>query len=111
MATSPVLDNIPNHVPPELVVRDFPFSFGATTDQIPFDSMISGVHANPDIFYVPELAAGGEGGWVLRRDEDMRAVYNDYEHFSNRDTTPFPQFTGGTWRVLPLESDPPLHSA
>src|SRR3546814_17411249 len=41
----------------------------------------------------------------------MRAIYMDYEHFSNRDTTPFPQLTQASWRVLPLESDPPLHSA
>jgi cytochrome P450 len=103
---------VPSHIPPELVVREFPFSFGATTTEIPFDRMVSQVHAStPELFYVPELAAGGVGGWIPRRQEDMRAIYMDYEHFSNQNTTPFPELTGGSWRVLPLESDPPLHSA
>lgn len=102
----------PSHVPPELVVRDFPFRFGETSTEIPFDRMVGEVHATlPELFYVPDLAAGGIGGWIPRRQEDLRAIYLDYEHFSNQNTTPFPQLTGGSWRVLPLESDPPLHSA
>jgi cytochrome P450 len=101
---------IPPHVAPELV-HSFPFSFGATTTEIPFDRMVAEVHRGPDIFYVPGLYAGGEGGWIPRRQEDMRAIYFDTEHFSNQNTTPFPILTGASWRVLPLESDPPLHSA
>lgn len=102
--------DVPSHVPPELVVRSFPFSFGSSTTEIPFDHMVSDIHEKPDIFYVPKLVASGEGGWIPRREEDMRAIYQDYEHFSNQDTTPFPALTQGNWRVLPLESDPPLHS-
>jgi cytochrome P450 len=102
--------SVPPHVPPELV-RSFPFSFGASTTEIPFDRMVAQVHEGPEIFYVPELYAGGEGGWIPRREEDMRAIYSDPEHFSNQNTTPFPILTQSTWRVLPLESDPPLHSA
>src|SRR3546814_2773606 len=83
MATA-IASSVPSHVPPELVVTTFPFSFGATTTDIPFDSMVAEVHNGPELFYVPELVAGGEGGWIVRRQNDMRAIYMDYEHFSNR---------------------------
>src|SRR3546814_4128345 len=60
MATA-IASSVPSHVPPELVVTTFPFSFGATTTDIPFDSMVAEVHNGPELFYVPELVAGGEG--------------------------------------------------
>lgn len=103
--------DIPSHVPPDLVVRSFPFAFGATTLENPFHQMVAGVHQGPEIAYVPDFYPGGEGGWVPRRQADMRAIYLDTEHFSNQDTTPFPILTQASWRVLPQESDQPLHGA
>ncbi len=35
---------IPDHVPPELVSQDFPFIFGMTTTEDPFDDLAMQVH-------------------------------------------------------------------
>lgn len=107
MATD-IATAIPAHVPPELV-RDYPLGFGASTTENPFDRLVPEIHEGPEIFFAPGLAAGGEGGWILRRDVHVRAVYSDTEHFSTRDNSPFGPLIGANWRVLPLESDPPLH--
>ena len=108
--TNTYASSIPSHVPSNLVKR-VPFSFGKWTNEVPFDRIFPEIHQGPELIYVPEFAAGGIGAWIPRRLEDMRSVYQDTAHFTNEGTTPFPIFTNGTWRVLPLESDPPLHSA
>lgn len=99
---------IPDHVPPELV-RPFPFVFGTTTEQDPFNDLAASVHEGPDIIYAPHAYPGGTPAWVPRRAEDLRTIYYDTEAFSPRDFSPFAKLIGETWINSPVELDPPEH--
>ena len=99
---------IPAHVPPDLV-QPFPFVFGTTTEQDPFNDLAAGVHQGPDIIYAPHAYPGGSPAWVPRRAEDMRAIYYDTECFSPKDFSPFAKLVGETWINSPVELDPPEH--
>lgn len=48
---------------------------------------------------------------MIRRAEDLRAVYLDTEHFSNHGFSPFARLIGETWQMVPAESDRPAHTA
>lgn len=98
----------PAHVPEELV-RPFPFIFGMMTDQHPFTDLADSVHQQPPVFYTPHAYPGGTPAWIVRRAADLRTIYFDTEHFSNKDFSPFPKLIGENWSSLPAETDPPMH--
>lgn len=100
---------IPGHVPAELVAPDFPFIFGLTTEQDPFDDLAMHVHEGPDIVYAPHAYPGGTAAWVPRRMAHLRAIYLDTEHFSSTDFSPFSKLIGDEWISSPAELDPPRH--
>ena len=100
---------IPSHVPPELV-RDYPFVLGATCDENPFDTLVPKVHEGPEVFYTPFVYPGNHPGWIFRRAKDLHAIYQDTEHFSNKDFAPFAKLLGDSWNLLPAETDPPMHA-
>lgn len=99
---------IPAHVPEDLV-RPFPFIFGTTTEQDPFNDLAAAVHEGPAIIYAPHAYPGGTPAWVPRRTEDLRAIYYDTEHFSSNDFSPYAKLVGETWINSPAELDPPDH--
>src|SRR5262249_30419847 len=66
-------------------------------------------NSGADIFYSPNAPIGGPA-WILRKVEDCRKVYADTEHFSNVNYAPFAKMTGGHWKMIPIEVDPPEHS-
>lgn len=98
---------IPEHVPAELV-RKIPMVRGTTTTGLPHEEMQE-VNNGPDVFYASNSPFGG-GAWMLRRVEHCRQVYLDTENFSNAGAMPFPALTGGHWKMIPIELDPPLHT-
>lgn len=100
--------SIPDHVPAELV-REFPFSRGATTTALPHD-ILQRLNEGPEIFYAPKAPPLGGSAWVFRRAEHCRQIYLDTEHFSSGAIWPFSKMTGGNWMLIPAEVDPPLHS-
>lgn len=100
---------LPAHVPEELV-RPFPFVFGMTTDRDPFADLADAVHEGPEIFYARHAYPGGTPAWIVRRTEDLRTIYFDTDHFSNKDFSPFAKLIGETWSNLPAETDPPMHA-
>lgn len=106
-AASQESSTLPDHVPQELVA-ELPFGRGLFTTDLPHD-IIARLHQAPEVFFAPNGPAVG-GTWVVRRVEHCREVSLDTEHFSNRDYTPFPQMTGGHWKMIPAEIDPPLHA-
>jgi cytochrome P450 len=100
---------LPAHVPAGLV-REYAFNFGATTDLEPFNDLVPPVHEGPAVFYAMHAYPGGTPAWVVRRAEDLRRIYFDTEHFSNKDFAPFAKLIGENWSELPAETDPPMHS-
>jgi cytochrome P450 len=100
---------LPAHVSEDLV-RPFPFIFGMTTDRDPFGEFTAQVHEGPEVFYARHAYPGGTPAWIIRRTEDLRQVYFDTEHFSNKDFSPFAKLIGETWSNLPAETDPPMHA-
>lgn len=99
----------PKHVP-EALIRPFPFIFGTTTDRDPFNDLAAQVHQGPDIFYALHAYPGGTPAWIVRKTQDLRNIYFDTEHFSNKDFSPFSKLIGETWNNLPAETDPPMHA-
>lgn len=99
---------IPQHVPRERV-HDYPFMLGATCDENPFDTLVPKVHEGPEVFYTPRVYPGFRPAWIFRRAKDLATIYQDTEHFSNKDFAPFAMLVGDTWSSLPAETDPPMH--
>ena len=106
-----MVDNIPAHVPRELVREDYPFIMGMTTSENPFNTMVPALHKNPDIIYSTNFYPGYQPAWIPRRLEDLQALYMDTEHFSSKGFSPFPKLIGENWNLLPVEIDPPEHTA
>ncbi|MBX3509736.1 MAG: cytochrome P450 [Hyphomonadaceae bacterium] len=53
----------------------------------------------------------GAGCWIPTRAEDIRAVLNDAALFSSRGMAGFAALLGEHWDLIPVEKDPPEHSA
>lgn len=100
---------IPDHVPPSMV-QPFPYVFGMTTHEDPFDNWATAVHQGPDIFYAPHAYPGATPAWIVRRVEDLRKIYFDTETFSSKDFSPYSKLIGDTWTNTPAEVDPPEHA-
>ncbi|KJS06032.1 MAG: cytochrome P450 [Gammaproteobacteria bacterium BRH_c0] len=100
----------PDHVPENLVLP-FPYIFGTTTKADPFNELAASVHTYPDIFYAEHAYPGGTPAWILRRTEDLRAMYFNTEHFSSKGFSPFAMLIGEDWNLMPAEMDPPEHGA
>lgn len=100
---------IPDHVPANMV-QPFPYVFGMTTQDDPFDDWATSVHEGPDIFYSPHAYPGGSPAWIVRKMEDLRKIYFDTETFSSKDFSPYSKLIGDTWTNLPAEIDPPDHA-
>lgn len=98
----------PPHVPTDLI-RPFPYILGATTKLKPH-SFIPAMHEGPPVFWAERVYNGIRGAWVPRRLEDLRAVYNDTEHYCARDFAPFSKLIGEEWFLVPAEADPPHHA-
>ncbi len=107
MTISP--SQLPAHVSQDLV-RDYPITYGGVTEENPFTTMIPGLHKLPEVFYALDAYPGFTPAWIVRRTEDLRKIYFDTEHFSNKDFAPFAKIIGETWSSLPAETDPPMHA-
>jgi cytochrome P450 len=100
-------ETIPAHVPPELV-RIFDFWEGL--GDRPHEA-VALLHRGPRVFYSPRHQHKEKkvGHWVLTKAEDMRRVLTDPLLFSSSASS-FAQALGETWRLAPIEIDPPDHA-
>jgi cytochrome P450 len=107
MAQGAPTATIPDHVPPELVK---PFDFRNGLGDRPHE-VIAALHEGPRTFYSPVHQQGefGIGHWVFTRAEDIRAVFQDPATFSSENITGRAGGVGAP--LVPLEFDPPTHSA
>ncbi|MAT50756.1 MAG: cytochrome [Porticoccaceae bacterium] len=101
---------IPSHVPEALIEADFPLVGDNITEENPFDRIIPEACKGPDVAFVPNMVPGGGHCWLLRRHDDMREIYNDTEHFSNKGFSGLAQLIGETWSQVPSEQDAPEHT-
>jgi cytochrome P450 len=101
---------IPPHVLPELVHSDYPFAMGLSTTRHPFDELVRELQQGPDIKYFTDAYPINLPAWIPRRLEHIKAIYLDEEHFSAEGLSPFPLLVGGSWKVTPIEIDPPGHA-
>lgn len=101
-------DSIPAHVPPELVHR---FDFRSGLGSCPH-AVVDQLHSGPRLFYSPvshqQRTAAGQGTWIVTKAEDIRYVLQNPHIFSS--AAPRSSAAGGTWRLIPLEVDPPEHT-
>lgn len=104
---------VPDHIPPELV-RDFslfqspgmrPTEYGEPQAALSF------VHTDlPPIFFAPVNTYDGRGTWVVTSAEDQRAILQNAEVFSSNRGL-FRAALGEDLPMIPLEVDPPAHTA
>jgi len=104
--------NLPSHVPPELV-RDFSVlnapGMEPTYGGCPYKAMAH-LRDEPRVTYVPEPGHNRPAQWTLNRSEDIRAVLQNPDVFSNKGVAGFSRLLGESWDLLPLEVDPPMHA-
>jgi cytochrome P450 len=95
---------LPSHVP-ESLYRDFDI-YAPPGFEDDYHLALKRAHALcPDIFWSPYQG----GHWVAIRGEDIYHMFKDYEYFSNEVGT-VPKEERSSLRLLPKESDPPLHT-
>jgi cytochrome P450 len=102
---------LPDHVPPELA-----YPFALTPRKVvhlnPYTDIIPGLHRGPAIFYGTDIFPGpGGGGWVIRRADDLKSVYDNTIDFVKKGNGQFASMVGESWDVIPTELDPPRHTA
>ncbi|MFA7555717.1 MAG: cytochrome P450 [Spongiibacteraceae bacterium] len=100
---------IPDHVPAELV-EVFPLVMGAYSDSNPWEEMVPAACEGPAVAYATNIYPGGGPAWIMRRNEDLRALFMDTEHFSSKGYSSFSRLVGETWNQVPTELDPPEHT-
>lgn len=99
---------VPAHIPAHLV-QNFDLWAELTSQGENAYAWAAELHrTTPPIFWVPSLGFL-PGAWVPRRSEDLRRILQDPEIFSSVGLTPYPMLLGESWRLAPLEVDPPDH--
>lgn len=109
MSATPPQPAIPPHVPADLV-RTYPLPFGTKVRGDPFEAFDAAVHHGSDIFFATGIGPGGRPAWVVRRAKDLRDVYLDTANFSNVAFSPYATSIGASWKLVPVEIDPPMHA-
>ncbi|MEH6386355.1 MULTISPECIES: cytochrome P450 [Pseudomonas] len=109
MNTDSVTNAIPSNVPAHLV-QDFDLWAALTAQGENAYAWAAKLHESmPPIFWVPSLGFL-PGTWIPRRSKDLRRILQDPETFSSAGLTPYPMLLGESWRLAPLEVDPPVHA-
>lgn len=100
---------VPAHVPRHLVREGDLWAHFADGGLDAYDRMSALHDEMPPIFYIPSVGYL-PGAWVPRRQDDMRAILQDTAAFTSAGMTPYARMIGETWRMTPLEVDPPDHA-
>jgi cytochrome P450 len=95
----------PDHVPNELVCDFDLFDVPNSADDVQI-AIRAFQQSAPDIFWTPRNG----GHWVATRADDIDVLQRDFTRFSN-DQYLVPKKPSGMERELPLEVDPPRHTA
>ena len=94
---------IPAHVPEDLI-RDWPFQFGTIYKGNPYVDLVDPLlREAPEVFYTRDAYPGGQPAWIVRRFDDLSAIYKDNVNFLNKGFAPFAMLSGGNWNLVPAE--------
>lgn len=99
----PVPAPIPDHVPPELVVR-FDFRNDDSLRRDPWGT-IAALQDKPDIFFSPDLG----GYWVVTRSDMIDDVFSRHDLFTATHVE-IPK-ADSPYKLIPNHYDPPLHTS
>lgn len=105
-ATQMSTQAVPDHVPAGLVWEHSFDDFNRELDD-PYLA-ISRLHDGPEILWA-RSAIFGQPAWVVTRHDLIQEVFIDTEHFSSARSNL--AMLGVSWRLNPLEYDPPEHHA
>lgn len=100
---------VPPHVPAERVIPYDLLRISGRHDD-PFKVMNS-VRERGDVLYTPFHFSNAAGAWVLTRADDIRHVLQNPQLFSSQGVSGFSKLLGESWDMIPLELDPPRHTA
>jgi cytochrome P450 len=99
------MDQIPAHVPAELVKQTgLPYAPNFTDDPYKFFAELH--HTMPPIYY--DVGPFGNA-WQAIKHEDALFILRHPEIFTNEGATPFPRDPDDYFYFLPIEIDPPHH--
>jgi len=102
-------DAVPDHVPADLLrdIDPWQLLMSAGTDA---HERAGKFHQEfPRIFYAARLGFLG-GVWVPRLASDIRNILQDPETFSSASYTGIAKMIGESWNLIPVETDPPMHT-
>jgi cytochrome P450 len=101
-SVQPVAENVPSHVPAELV-HDFDL-YNVAVENGDYHAALKRLHdpGVPDIFWTPRNG----GHWVATRGEDIYHIFKDYEHFSSNKLV-VPRERNAPVPLPPISLDPP----
>lgn len=103
--THPQSDKVPDHVPPELVWNHDFDEFNHELDDPYLAS--ARLHDGPDILWA-KGGMFGQPAWLPTRKALMEEIFRDTASFSS-DRANISEALGVTWKLNPLEFDPPEH--
>lgn len=100
---------VPAHVPQHLIQDIDLFAYLNDAGHDIWQRIADSHSSMPRIFWARRFGML-PGMWVATRGADLRKIMQDYETFSSRDLTVYSKLVGESWKQLPLEADPPLHT-
>jgi cytochrome P450 len=100
---------LPAHVPPELAML-YPLTVRTVSTVNPHKDIVPKIHQGPPIFWATNVFPGPAGGWVVRRAEDLKQVYENTSVFIKKGNAQMASMIGESWDVIPTELDPPRHT-
>ncbi len=106
--TKPRANDIPDHVPADLVWQE-DFEEFATAKEDPFRRM-GELHDGPDILWMRKSdkgLGGGVSGWLFTRYEMIREALTDTENFASGNERNMMSAIGIDWPLIPIELNPP----
>jgi cytochrome P450 len=103
------LSSPPEHIPANLVRDIDPWQLLMAAGKDAHERAGKFHQEFPRIFYATKLGFLG-GVWVPRLAADIRNVLQDFATFSSQSYTGIAAMIGESWNLIPVETDPPMHT-
>src|ERR1700675_3899491 len=103
------LSSYPEHIPANLVRDIDPWQLLMSAGKNAHERASKFHQEFPRIFYATRLEFLG-GVWVPRLAADIRTILQDNQTFSSESYTGISKMIGETWNLIPVETDPPMHT-